>query len=397
MPETIEAPAEVKTPEAKIDTTAPETGWDDLDASIFASDEPDKQPDKPDGKEPEKKTDDPAKKEDTVKKEEVAIEGKVPDKKPEAKPAEGPKALREELERIKKEHATILAERDEFKTKFPELEKSAKEKSAIAEEAAALKKEREELVRQVEMLKFEESPTFKQQYDKPWKQAIATAQADIKELKVIVGRDEDTGEVQTRPATWDDFSALWGMSRVGARNAARKLFGEDYDVAVKHYDHLQEMDGKAKQAISEHRETYETKQKSEAAEAARTREAIESTWSKVNDDIKSKRPEWFGEDANDKEGNKLLAEGYKMVDAAYGDRADQTWQQRVVLDANIRHRAAAFPRLAHKLTKATAEIEALKKQVAEFENSAPGGGRKAGKTEGQDDDFEDLLREALPG
>lgn len=409
MPDTLEAPAvETKestpvetTPAEPTETKAPadeyKSGWDDLDPSIFNA------PESGDEKKEEKaKEEEPTKTEE--KKEEPTEKVPPKEEKGEEIKAQNFRQMRSEYEKVKGEYANLTAERDTLKQQLADLEKGSKEKASkeaatIAEEAAALKKEREELVRQIEMLKYEESPTFKQQYNKPWQQAIADAQSDIKELKVVIGKDEETGEIKTRPATWDDFSAMWGMSRVGARNAARRLFGEDYDIAVKHYDKLQEMDAKAKQAIAEHRETYESKQKAEAAETARTRQAIESSWVKVNDDIKAKHPEWYAEDPDDKEGNDLLAQGYKMVDAAYGDRGDQTWQQKVVLDAQIRNRAAAFDRLVARLAKRDATIAELNKKIADYEGSAPGGGRKAQKTKAENDegDLEALLREALPG
>jgi len=393
-----EPPAEIKpaTPEPAATTELPpDDPWASLDAS-FTEDAREAKPaeDKPDEPKPDDKP----------------REDKPADKPAEPKPADtkpakvddkpkgdgGPRALREQLEKVNGDLKLTAAERDQLKTKLAEIEKRATEATTLAEEVARLKKEREELVTQVETYKFEESPTFKQKHVTAWEKAVAKAQANVKELEVIVRRDEDTGQPVTRPATWDDFQALYQLGPVGAMKAAKQWFGDLSDVAMDHYRELHRLHETAQGEIAEHRATYAEQQKRQAAEAAQIREAVETMWSKVNEDLTSRHPEWQPDPASAEE-KKIIQEAYALADSGFGDRSTQTLQQKVITDANIRHRAATQPLYAyryHKLKERVAELEA---EIAERESSKPGATKRGTKTAAAEDDVEDLLEQAFSG
>jgi hypothetical protein len=92
----------------------------------------------------------------------------------------------------------------------------------------------------------------------------------------------------------------------------------------------------------------------------------------VNADIKSKSKDLFDERPDDKEWNEALTKGTQMADAYFGDRTNQTVEQRVVFDAHVRNRIAAFPALVSRMRKLESENAQLAKDLDALRGSAPG-------------------------
>jgi hypothetical protein len=67
-----------------------------------------------------------------------------------------------------------------------------------------------------------------------------------------------------------------------------------------------------------------------------------------------------------------LGKGTKMADAYFSDRSQQPVEQRVVFDAHVRNRIAAFPALVSRMRKLEAENAQYAKDLAELRGSAPG-------------------------
>ena len=323
-----------------------------------------------------------------------------PEVKPAAKPPEagGPKQLREQYESTKAERDALAIKVADFEKRIADAESKGKDTTALAEKLAKAESRQAEMEAELRAARQEVSPEFKQKYDEPFNRAAEYAKRDIEQLVVI---DEDEGT--QRAATWEDFIGIYRLPKGKAIMEARRLFGpEQAQIAMGHLADLQRLDYQRNAALEQEKATWAERETSRVAAAAQEREATQQMWKKVNDDIKAKRPEWFGEDPEDEEGNKLLAEGYRLVDTAFSNREALTPQQRVTVDAQVRNRAAAFPRTVMRLRKANAEISELKAKLAEYEASAPGetrnpgGGAPAPKADNNSiDDMARDLREAV--
>lgn len=289
---------------------------------------------------------------------------------PAAQPAapQGPKALREQYEKTQGELKATKGQIAEMERKLAEAERRGKDTTALSERLATMEKERAELQGELRALRQESSPEFKEKWDKPFNVAAEYAKRDIEALTVY---DENDNPV--RQANWDDFAQLYRMPKGKAIGLAKQMFGADQaGIVISHITDLQRLEFNKNQALQEERANFSKREQEQAARQAQEREAVQRMWTEVNKDISEKHPEWYQPDPQDEEGNALLDEGYKLVDSALSNRNAMTLQQKVVLDANIRHRAAAFTRAQHQLTRARDRIAELEAIVAGKKASEPG-------------------------
>lgn len=290
------------------------------------------------------------------------------DLKPDAvkpKVDQGPKALREQLEKVNGELKTERASIAELRKKVEDYEAKGKDSTTLAERLAAREKEFEVLQGEVRALKHEASPEFKAKYERPFNRAAEHAKTTIEQLQVT----EPDGN--TRPAKWEDFTALYNLPLGKAMTTAKELFGEGAQVAITHLTKLKDMQDEKDAALRDERTQAVDRIKGEDARRAQEKEAVDAMWAKVNADIAKKRPEWYQPEPEDKEGNDLLKEGYDTVDSK-----PETLQDQVIRNAHIRNRAAAFPRMAWRLDRAKEQIKDLEAQIEELKGSAPGKTRR---------------------
>lgn len=305
--------------------------------------------------------------------------GDKPGEKPGEKPAAGgPKELRAELDRVKAENKAALDRVAEYERKIAEAEAKGRDTTALAEKLAAAEKKQAEMQAELRAAKREFSDEFKAKHEAPFNAAAEYAKRDIEQLLVTESNPE-TGEETQREAKWDDFVALYRLPKGRAIAAAKGMFGgEQLGVVISHLTELQRLDWQKTQAAEAEKSGWEAKDKEVAARAAQEREAVSDMWTKVNADLREKKPELFGDDPEDEEGNAILKKGYELVDTALHNRAAMTTQQRVVVDANIRNRAAAFSRERHRSRRLTAEMTELRAKLAEYESSKPSRTAKPG-------------------
>lgn len=297
-------------------------------------------------------------------------------------PSPGPKQLREEYEKTKAELKAKSDEITALQTKYQEAEAKGKETATLAERLAAREKEFEALQVELRAVKGEMSPEFKAQYEKPFMKAAALAEREVNQLQVL---DPDTQE-PVRKASFDrDFTLIYGLDRLEAKKQALKLFGDEAGIVMEHYTALHRLDDLKRDAEQEERASWKTKEEQRTAQESQRREAVKAMFSKVTADIQNKHPEWFGEDPKDEERNAVLKEGYALVDSRFNNKA-LTIQQQVVLDAQIRHRAAAFGWLNLDRSRLAAKLEEANNTIAELRKSKPGaterqGGEERGESE----------------
>jgi len=378
-PETTPVQSPEQTPPTPDATPAPDTGFlNDPELDAHFADPFEKIDEKVKTPKVEEKPKEEKKPEATPDK--PKVEAKKDDKKdvptPKDKPV--PKELKEHNEKLLNELKEERRIRQELEKKYSDAESKGKDTAKLAAQIAAKEKEISEIKGELSAARFSVDDTFQKTYVAPLARKVESVKSRIGQFKVIVGTDEATNEVKTRQATFDDVMSLYNMTEADALEASHRLFGPVHSQAINsHLSQLHDLADKRDFALQEERGAWEKQAQERETTKLREKEAIGQMWEKVNSDLTTKHPEWFGENPDDPEGNELLREGYRLVDSAYnGDNL--TPQQKVILDANIRNRAAAFARDQHAISKLNARIAELEEKMNGKKQSQPGAVRREG-------------------
>lgn len=245
------------------------------------------------------------------------------------------------------------------------------------ETAEARVKALEEKLRFVD---FQQSDEFVNKFQKPLDDAWQKAASDIQELVV------ELEDGQQRGATVHDLVALSQMKLHDARQYANKMFGEGADDVMAHLRTLRNLSDAHRKALDEAKVNSEAHFKKQSEESLQARQKAATLWKDENSAWATRYPKFFAPTDGDTEGNALLTKGYQMVDRGFSGKGQKgpngeaplTDEERVKLHAEIRNKAAAFPRLALQFKRARARIAELEKALKEFEDSEPpaGGGGK---------------------
>lgn len=315
-----------------------------------------------------------------------------------AKPPEGAKPkitqdFRQQFVATQKERDTLKAELEKIKQEASKP-KDDPEKKALVERVTKMESDLAEAHKELRLAKFEKSPDYEKEHGGKIKSAWGSAIRDVTRLKIT--DDDGNGKL----ATADDFAKIMRMEPEEAAEASSRLFGNAAPFVINHYDRIREATQNASEAIRKSQEEYGEREKTTMAEQAKQREQSGQLWTKTNTAILEKFPEHFKPVDGDEEGNKLLADGFRAADLAFGDGNGQTPEQRVGIHAWVRNAAGAFPRLIGQNRKLQAQITELQTKLKAFEASEPGPGdgeqRKpngdAGALPSIDDDFAYMAR-----
>lgn len=347
----------------------------------------------------------PKLKETKVEKEEVTTddeEAKVEDKaKPATKETEAPKPpkaaeLRTAYEKSKE---TIKAKDAEITRLQSEL-KSAKdkpaddpEKKAILEKFEASEKRRKELEDEIRFVSFKKSEKFQKEFAKPYMDQWKSAVEEITQLKIKTGEDPQTGEVISRPATAKDLLSLAQLPLDEMDERVETAFGKSAPRVIRQIEKLRELGNAQAKAEEQAVQDAELHEKEQQTQSLQQRQKIATLWQDENKAWQEKFPRWFKPEDGDEEGNTLLAKGYEMADAAFSNNGDKSPEEKVKLHAELRNKAAAFPKLALRLKQAKTRIKELEKSLKEFEQSEPpstDGGKSRIKTQAGDPLFDSM-------
>lgn len=378
-PAATPSPAPAPTPSSPAPPSDP---WVAMDAKIESRTkpadatppaEPDATPDDAPEDTPPAATPDPAKADDDKSlldslddlKDEPKPEEKKPEpKKEDVKPADklerqAPKELREAL---KKANTEVKAKADQVATlesKIKEYESRGQDTTALTERLAQREKELDTIRGELSLLKFEASDDWKKQYETPFNMAANMAQQDVTQLVVT------DAEGNQRQANWDDFVGLYNMPKGKAYERATEMFGPAAQLVTQHLTELKRLDFMGQQAKEQERKGWADRVKSEQARAVQEREAVMAMWARVNDDL-GKRVKDYADTPDDTESADLRKEGYALFDAE-----PKTLQDRVVRDAHVRHRVAAFSVLKLQNARLSEKVATLEKELAAFKDSKP--------------------------
>lgn len=234
---------------------------------------------------------------------------------------------------------------------------------------------------------FERSPKYVNEYQKPYAEARQQAYEEVEQLMVTFDTGERDSEgtpvTKQRPANRRDFDFIYSLPRAQARQAAKKMFGDDADDVMQLRKNVADLAEKAIKAVQEHEKNYKDEAKKTYEQTRVQRSALDGLWKTVNDRISSdpKRALYWGTDNDDPDANTALTKGFQIADLFFSEERDKmTPEDRVAFDANIRHRIAGFSKLAHKVRVLADQVAAKDAEIAQLRGSAPGRPSVSGET-----------------
>lgn len=312
-----------------------------------------------------------------AKEKETEIEAPVLDKEPAPdKPAEPVKPVKAaELRTAYEKSKETIKTKDAEITRLQNELKSAKatptedpEKKTLSEKLQAVEKRKAELEQQIQFVAYQKSEEFHTKFQKPYEEAWSRA---VSELSELVVENEDGS---SRAATAQDLLTLANMPPVDARKLAKSMFGDAADDVLAHRRKIRELADAQNKAIQDAEKNAEAHHKEQQTQSLQQKQKMATLWADENKAWQEKFPRWFKPEEGDEKGNELLAKGYEMADAAFSSNGNHTPEQRVKLHAELRNKAAAFPKLAYRLKQARTRIKELETSLAEYENSEPKAG-----------------------
>lgn len=313
----------------------------------------------------------------------------VPAKPIEKQDQDGVPAFRtnQELRKWAKERhaaaAAAEAKRVELENRLKELEtavpKSQEGAEVLAQQLAAAQQRLAQHEQLIEMQSFEHSEKYQKEYAAPYYEAMGKAEKRVSEMLVSepTGEEDENGQpvMKKRPATKADFLKIYNLPYAQAEEMAANMFGRSADRVLAMRENISDLAEKAQNALADRRQNYSKYRQEEQANFSQREVAIQKLWKTANEQISQdpKRVQYWGEDKEDPEANKALANGFKLADEFFSEKRDQmNPEHRVEFDAYIRHTIAMGPRLAYKLNKMSSENKALKEEIAQLRGSAPG-------------------------
>jgi hypothetical protein len=288
---------------------------------------------------------------------------------------ETPKWYREQISLKSSEAEKATKRVQELEQKISAYESKGLDTTALTEQLTAREKALQAAQSELAAIRYEKSDDYKKKYDQPFSEAADYAKQVIENLNVIEGDEE-------RPAKWNDFAAIWNLPPGRAEMEAQKQFGPAAAVVLRHLDKLRDLDHARKQALKDHEAGAVERDKATRASEAQRAERVNSAWKMAEKDLLERNPDHFGEKPGDDDRNALWKESLSLVDQAYVGRGKLNESELIVLDANVRLQAAAYPVLVREIAHLKHQMDQYKIRLGEKEASRPGAG-KGKAAEGQ--------------
>jgi hypothetical protein len=302
-----------------------------------------------------------------------------------------PKELRAELDRVSGELTTKQAQIGTLEAKIVDFEKKGKDTEALTGRLKTLEGQLEAIQAENRALKHESSPEFKAKYDKPFNDAAAYAQRQVESLEIT-----DATSGTTRAASFDDFMDVYSQKTFNkAVRRAEELFGQGAasQVVINHVTELQRLEYTRNQALKDEQANAKQREEAERTRAVTQQEDMAKTYASVTKDLADSIEE-YRDDPTDKDLTSARTEGYQLFDTK-----PATVQERIIKNAHIRHRFAAYGPLRMKVMRMQKELAQARKELDTYKTTLPdptkrlGGGGAGGPT----DSWEEGARKAVTG
>lgn len=284
-----------------------------------------------------------------------------------------PKELRERVKQLNAENQSYSGKIKTLEDKIKELDNRGVDTSALTTRLAALEKEKEAAQAELRAARQEASPEFKEKFDKPFNAAAERARKQITELTVT-----NEAEGTSRPATWEDFTALYSLPVGKAIEQANAMFGASAGFVLQQREKLLDLQQTRDTALQEEREQFKARSAKEIADQAVEREGVGKLWNETNERLSSS-VEDYKVDTTDAEAAEARKHALAIFDSTINAADKQDFvKQKILKDAHIRQRVGAYAVQKLQIQRLKAEKDALQKQVDELKGTAPGDTQRPG-------------------
>jgi hypothetical protein len=218
---------------------------------------------------------------------------------------------------------------------------------------------------------FRVSPEYKQQYQDKFDSLWGKAVASLKNIPILNGKDEVSGEDKTRQFNQADLLKVFKADVSDQYLLAKQLFGEHFNLAITYVNQLSAIDEQAQQAISDKAKNWETEYAQQQDNAKKQSETFQSLHQQATELILKNHPE-FNDKDDEPEANAAAQRGVEMVDKFLSSGNALNPTERAVQSATIRMLAANAPRLLVRAQKLSSRVTELETELSKYRGTDPG-------------------------
>jgi len=354
------------TPEDKPDATPP---------APAPTPKADKQPNKPVDNPSEPKGDKPADAKDKTADKAADKKPATPPTKPAETHKEAPPELRKRVDELSKSEKALKAEVESLRREKDELSKKRTWSDEDQKRFDEISKETADLRRQLAESAYERSDEFKKQFVEPYKARLKSSIETA--VRYFPAVNPETGE--QRPSTEADFWKVAGAPISDRAAIATQLFGHNAANVIADIRRLEELKESADQAIANHNNGLEARQKQERESQQQQQQQYSKFRELSRKQLAEEFKDFFGEPTDDPELTEAWQKGVEFVDTVPAQAEKMTLEELAAVQEVVRARAAWFAR-GHLLNKRqAAKIAELEAELAKFRESDPGSEKEKGK------------------
>lgn len=301
--------------------------------------------------------------------------------KPAAKPApattkEVPAELRRRVDELSKSEKQLKAELETLRKEREELSKKRTWSEDDQKRFEESQKEAAELRRQIAESAYERSDEFKKSFVQPYEAKLKNAISTT--IRYFPVTNAETGE--SRAATEADFWKVASAPISDRAAIAQNLFGANAANIIADIRRLEDLKEGAEQAISNHNQGLEAREKQSREEAQKRQTQYAQFRELSRKQLTEEFKDFFGDVADDPELDEAWKKGVEFVDTVPTQAEKMTLEELAAVQEVVRARAAWFPRGHKELTRAKAKIAQLEEELSKFRSSDPGAEKEKGKT-----------------
>lgn len=279
------------------------------------------------------------------------------------------KDLRSQLEHFSTQAKALSKEKEALSKRISELEnqvKDAPNSKALSETLAEREKTIGELNKKLSYLDYTQSTEFQEKFRKPYQTKLNEA---YKELTTLQKGDGSTLDQQTIE------SIILTDEKSAYRAIERELEGADARLANRLVAEVYALQRDQQRALKQAETEAEQHRTKQAALRTQFREQFKAKVTDLRNQIKEKYPDLYNPDPKDPQRAQLFEAGYGLVEAAFDKIDSFDPDTRAKIEAEIYHRAGAFPALRLRAVRAEKELAALKQELSKFKSNSPGRGQ----------------------
>jgi uncharacterized coiled-coil protein SlyX len=243
---------------------------------------------------------------------------------------------------------------------------------ALAHQLAEANKRIEQYENDLRLTKYERSTEYREKYEKPYKDSLARAYRQVKELIAYEPNPEDPDNPKERAATQSDFDEVYSLPLGQATKLAKQRFGDAATIVLQHREKIRDHMENAFAAVEEYKGKAGDYEKQNQAQMAQREAGMSQMFTQATQAYAKKFTEMVAPREGDAEGNDLLTKGAQFAGYVFGGNEGVNPVDVVKRDARAYSWLSAYPRLARDVKSLKTQLSEAQKTIEELRSSGPG-------------------------